>query len=128
MHRVSDRRHGDGIFLAQDIEGKKMKKLLKSTVVVIIALGMPLVANGAAPGDKEGIRVNYADLNIENAAGARVLYARLKFASRKACDFSMLTQPQPLAHSAEAKSCYKRALDKAVSRIDSKALSEIHSS
>lgn len=105
---------------------------MKSSIAVIIALGlgMPLLASGAAPsqGERESVKVKFADLNIESKAGARVLYARLQQASRQACNLESYTQDRSLGHIAAAKDCYDGALEKAVSKIDSKALSEIHSS
>ncbi len=109
-----------------------MKKLVKSSIAVIIALGLgtPLIASGAAPAQDEArsVKVNFADLDIENRAGARVLYARLQQASKKACDVNPYVQDRSLMSRAEAKACYKGTLEKAVSRIDSKTLSELHSS
>lgn len=108
-----------------------MNKLMKSSIAVIIALGlgMPLLASGAAPsqGDKGSVKVKFADLDIESKAGARVLYARLQQASRQACNLQSYTQDRSLGHIAAAKDCYKGALEKAVGKIDSKALAEIHS-
>ena len=108
-----------------------MSKLVKSSIAIIIALGLgtPLIAGGAAPaqGDDGSVKVKFADLDIESKAGARVLYARLQQASKKACNLSPYMQDRSLANMSEAKSCYKGALAKAVSKIDSKALKEIHS-
>ena len=108
-----------------------MRKLVKSSIAVIIALGLgtPLIAGGAAPDQAidGSVKVKFADLDIESKAGARVLYARLQQASKKACNVSPYTQDRSLASMAEAKSCYKGTLAKAVGKIDSKALAEIHS-
>lgn len=109
-----------------------MKIVMKSSIAVIIALGlgMPLLASGAAPsqGERGSVKVKFADLNIESKAGARVLYARLQQASEQACNLNSYTQERSLVHIAVAKDCYEGALEKAVGKIDSKALTEIHSS
>ncbi len=109
-----------------------MNKLVKSSIAVIIALGLgtPLVASGATPAEDEArsVKVNFADLDIENKAGARVLYARLQQASKQACNVSPYTQDRSLGSLAESKACYKGTLEKAVSKIDSRALSELHAS
>ena len=108
-----------------------MNKLMKSSIAVILALGLgtPLIASGAAPAQDEerSVKVSFADLNIENKAGARVLYARLQEASRKACSVNSYVQDRSLVHRSEAKACYEGALAKAVSKIDSEALAELHS-
>lgn len=109
-----------------------MKKVMKTGIAVIIALGlgMPLLASGAASsqGERDSVKVKFADLNIESRAGARVLYARLQQASEQACDLKSYTQDRSLGHIAAARDCYEGALDKTVGKIDSKALAEIHSS
>ena len=109
-----------------------MKTLRKCSIAVIVALGlgMPLLASGAAPsqGETDRVKVRFADLDIESKAGARVLYGRLKQASRQACNLKSYTQDRSLVYREAAKDCYEGALEKAVSKIDSKALAEIHSS
>lgn len=109
-----------------------MKKLMKSGIAIIIALGLgtPLLASGAAPGQVEtdSVKVKFADLNIESKAGARVLYARLQQASKQACRVQSYTEDRSLGRIAATKDCYDSALEKAVGRIGSEALSDLHSS
>jgi len=109
-----------------------MKTVMKSSIAVIVALGlgMPMLANGAVPsqGETDAVKVRFADLDIESKAGARVLYGRLQQASKQACNVHSYTQDRSLVYIAAAKDCYEGALEKAVSKIDSEALSEIHSS
>lgn len=109
-----------------------MKTVMKSSIAVIVALGLgtPMLASGAAPiqAATDSVKVRFADLDIDSKAGARVLYSRLQQASRQACDLHSYTQDRSLARRAAARDCYQGALEKAVSRIESKALAEIHSS
>ena len=120
------------LFLAKNIEGKKMKIVKKSSIAVIVALGLgaPMLASGAAPiqATADSVKVRFADLDIESKEGARVLYSRLRQASRQACDLYSYTQDRSLGRIAAARDCYQGTLEKAVSKIDSKALAEIHSS
>ena len=109
-----------------------MKTVMKSSIAVIVALGlgMPMLANGAVPsqGGTDAVKVRFADLDIESKAGARVLYGRLQQASKQACNLYSYSQDRSLVYRSAAKDCYEGALEKAVSKIDSEALSEIHSS
>ena len=59
----------------------------KTFVILLVALGLPLTAYAAAPShfDDVSVKVSYADLNIDNAAGAKVLYSRLRDAAEQVC-------------------------------------------
>lgn len=109
-----------------------MKKTMVTGVAALLigGLALPAAASAAAPSqiDVAKVSVSFADLNIQNEAGARVLYARLKQASEKVCSVEPYREAGSLSKTAEAEACYSDALDKAVSRIDSDALKKIHSS
>lgn len=105
-------------------------KPLKSLVALLAVLGVgaPAIVLAASPSqfDTNSITVSYADLNIESAEGARVLYTRLKRASREACDVHTLTVAGSVRRVAQAQACYREALSEAVEEIDSDALTKIH--
>ncbi len=67
----------------------KESKLFKSLVAtfVVIVLGGPAVVLAGTPSYFEDPKatVSYADLNLENEEGVRVLYQRLKRASKGVC-------------------------------------------
>jgi len=89
---------------------------------------LPLSAFGAFSGDMEdtAVKVSYADLNINNEAGARVLYSRLQQASREVCGVRPFVEHGSVEAVSEARRCYNDALESAVSKIGSEMLSEIH--
>ncbi len=73
--------------------------------------------------------VSYADLNLESEEGARMLYRRLKRASKELCS----TTPPRVAGSVpeiylreETPQCYREALSDAVDKFDNEDLTRIH--
>ena len=67
----------------------KESKLFKSLVAtfVVIVLGGPAVVLASTSSHLETNKatVSYADLNLENEEGVRVLYRRLQRASKEVC-------------------------------------------
>ena len=109
-----------------------MRKTFVTGIAALVLCGLaaPEAAGAAAPSQFEiaKISVSYADLNIQNDAGARVLYARLQKASEKVCSVEPYRELGSLSRVAQAEQCYHDTLDEAVSRIDSDALKKIHTS
>jgi len=107
-----------------------MKKRTGLSVAAIIASGLvlPVVGSAATPShiDDAAVRVSYADLNIENEEGAKVLYARLKRASQEVCGIGSLDLVRSLTETRKARACYEKALTAAVEKIDSKTLNDVH--
>lgn len=102
----------------------------KTTVVLIVALALPLTVYAAAPShiDDVSVKVSYADLNIDNAAGAKMLYSRLRNAAEQVCGVGSHMKLGSLAAKVRAKECYKESLDKAIAEIDHEQLSRLHES
>lgn len=97
------------------------------TALAVIALTGPAIAAAdGAKSEKTAVKVTFEDLNIQSEAGARILYSRLKRASREACNVGTLRETGGLSRSVAASECYDAALSKAVERIDSETLQEIH--
>lgn len=107
-----------------------MKKRTGLSVAAVIASGLvlPVVGPAATPShiDDAAVRVSYADLNINNAAGAEVLYARLQRASQEVCGIGPGLDMRSLSETRKARVCYEKSLTAAVNRIDSDALTELH--
>ena len=99
-------------------------------VILMAALALPLTAYGAAPTHFEdvSVKVSYADLNIDNEAGAKILYLRLRNAAEEVCGLGSDMKPGSRTASARAKECYRQALDKAITEINHEQLSRIHDS
>ena len=108
----------------------KRAKMLSglTAALALLGLGIPALAVAGAPSqlDDLSIKVSYADLNIANEQGARVLYTRLQRASRDACDVQSLTVAGSVRRVALAQECYHETLSNAVEKIGSDALTEIH--
>jgi len=101
-----------------------------SVALLVFALGASAPAVAASPSqlDVSTVSVSFADLNIENTAGARVLYSRLQQASETVCSVESYRELGSLSHVAAAEQCYTETLNEAVSKIDSAELHKIHSS
>jgi UrcA family protein len=100
-----------------------------TTALLLGALaGMSLAAQAGEPAAARSagkrVVVSYADLDLTDPAGARVLYARLKAAAREVCEYNGSARDlrQLMAH----KDCYDRALNKAVHGVDSVGLHALH--
>lgn len=80
---------------------------------------------GAPPAMSEepitkSITVSYADLDPTAAQGARLLYARIRWAARKVC-----TLDDEVGHASQSRAqaqCVRRAVDRAVHAVNSPAL------
>ena len=106
--------------------------LRKGTLVAAAALALagPAIAFGATPqkADKATVKVSYKDLDISSEAGARVLYSRLKQASRSACDVRPVRETGSVRETAKAKQCYHESLAQAVKTLDIELVNKLHAS
>lgn len=93
-----------------------------------IALAFPALSLAAAPSEfeRDGIYVDYSDLDITTEAGAKRLYARLQWASRRACDVRPFRQLGSMRHHFASRACFEAALARAVDRIDAAELTRLH--
>ncbi|HZW60357.1 MAG TPA: UrcA family protein [Woeseiaceae bacterium] len=99
-----------------------------AAALTFAALSTPAAASASALSSLEPVtmRVSFADLDIHSDAGARVLYARLKRASKNACGVQPPREMDSIASYSQSMQCYHDLLGKAVSKIDSDALQDIH--
>ena len=112
----------------------KESKLFKRVVAtfVVIVLGGPAVVLAGTPSYIEDAKatVSYADLNLENEEGVRVLYQRLQYASKEVCSVASLKIPESLlARSSRRRAtrhCYRETLSNAVDKFDHEDLTRIH--
>jgi UrcA family protein len=117
MTTVSSRRNrlGSGLLVG----------LLGSTFSLAAYSGSIVVEGDAIADDEISTSVSYAGLDLDDPAGMRILYGRLKVAARLVCggDISGVREVQRIfAH----KACVDDALDSAVDSIDSAALTALH--
>ncbi len=102
---------------------------LKAVTALVLGTGFLASAVAAPPSlyEEVAVKVQYADLNIANEAGARVLYQRLKDATEEVCGLEGYQKDRSLSRFNSAKECYTETLTQAVNRIDSDLLKDIHS-
>ena len=108
----------------------KKRTGLSFLLAISFGLSLPLTALAASPShiDTAKVNVSFADLNIDNAAGAKILYARLQRASQEVCGIGSNVDVRSLTETRKARACYDKALSAAVEKIDSDALTNIHNS
>ena len=109
-------------------ESKLFKSLL--TAVVIAVLAAPTITYAGDRDDLKGVsmKVSYADLNVNNEKDAKVLYRRLKQASKYVCDYRRLNVAGSVGRMADLERCYTEALADAVDQIDNDWVTKIHNS
>ena len=105
------------------------QRSIASIAILAAALSFSLTAGAAGPDSfkRTKVTVQYYDLDVHSYAGARTLYSRLQRASRKACALRG-RGISSLREVADAKRCYAESLSAAVEKIDSEALTQLHSS
>ncbi len=112
----------------------KESKLFKSLVAtfVIIVLGGPTVVLADTPShydfvEDDKVAVSYTDLNLESEENVRVLYRRLKRASKKLCGISpRRIYGSSVYHMWESQRCYEATLSNTVDKFDNDDLTRIH--
>ena len=114
-------------------ESNLFKSLVATFVVIVLSGPVVVQAAGTISYFEVGkASVSYADLNLESEESVRVLYRRLKRASKELCSAT----PPRVAGSVsvyyrpyngqETRRCYREALSNAVDKIDNKDLTRIH--
>jgi UrcA family protein len=105
---------------------KSMRRAFFAACTTGLLIAAPAMA--ASSPDEFEVRVRYGDLDIEQAAGVRVLYDRLQHASARACETGSYRELGSLQRVRDAQACYVTVLDSLVAGIDSKALKALHDS
>lgn len=97
-------------------------------LLIGIAAGLPLATQAGEPAKSllinSSIVVSYADLDLNEPAGAHTLYTRLKQAAKKVCGHR--PPPMDLDASKAYQDCFQSALNKAVKRVNSQQLYALH--
>ncbi|HEY0683272.1 MAG TPA: UrcA family protein [Steroidobacter sp.] len=71
------------------------------------------------------IKVSYSDLDISKSSGLELLYSRIQHAARSVCSFDDQA-PMELAKGQAVRTCYRSAVDNAVSQINRPMLTALH--
>jgi UrcA family protein len=98
----------------------KSAQVLCSLLCLVGAL-LGGAALAGEPATRERV-VNYADLNLNNAAGVQTLYRRISGAARAVCGRNEALSIMR----AKANACAAKAIDDAVTRVNNHDLSAYH--
>ncbi len=99
---------------------------MKTTILLTLFM-IIFSTSAAADTVNSEVKVTYAELNLQNEAGVRVLYKRLIRASKAVCgenENATLLPPSSVVR--DHRSCVKESLSNAVSQIDNPRLTAIH--
>ena len=108
-------------------ESKLLKGLVATFVVIVLSGPAVVLASTLSYIEDDGVAVSYTDLNLENEESVRVLYRRLKRASKKVCGISpRKIYGSSVYHMWESQRCYKATLSNAVDKFDNDDLTRIH--
>jgi UrcA family protein len=97
----------------------KKSAIVSGAFIAALSLLAPQLAMAEEP-IVQSIAVSYADLDPSNAAGARQLYARIRWAARKVCTLD--GEMGHVAQSRERAQCVQRAVDQAVMTVNNPVL------
>jgi UrcA family protein len=95
-------------------------------LVALVATGLAFVGSAAVAAPQTESReatVNYADLDLESAAGIESLYARIRSAAKKVCGTAEI---RDITAQADMRACRVAAIDKAVAAVGNEALAARH--
>ena len=105
----------------------KLFKSLVATFVIIVLGGQAVVLAGTSSDFEDAkVTVSYADLNLENEEGVRVLYRRLQRTSKDVCGVTSLKIAGSVHRFTESLQCYRESLSNTVEKIDNDDLTRIH--
>ncbi len=107
-------------------ESKVFKSLVATFIVIVLGGPAVVLASTSSHLETNKATVSYADLNLENEQGVRVLYRRLQRASREVCGVTSLQIVGSLNFLSKTKQCYRKSLSNAVDDIDNDDLTRIH--
>jgi UrcA family protein len=91
------------------------------SLTLVLVLGL-IGATQALATEPAGIKVTFRDLNLDTLAGAQTLHGRIAAAARQVCGY----EGADLIERAIWKSCYRGAIDDAVSKVNSPLLTAVH--
>lgn len=103
---------------------------MQRSLLLALASAATFALMAAAPADaavihRTSVRVSYADLDIDNQAGAAALLGRIRSAARAVCgDYS---GPISLRARAAIRQCENARVEKAVTDVNNPALTALYS-
>lgn len=107
-------------------QSKLIKRLAATFVIVVLGGPAAVLADTHSNFEDAKVRVSYADLNLENEEGVRVLYQRLQDASKEICNVGSLRHGGSIMMKFARSQCYRETLSNAVDKFDNGDLTRIH--
>ena len=109
----------------------KLQSRMFATMIAVLATAgtasMAQAGDTAKPGARyDDVVVQYADLDLNSAAGNKVLYARLSAAAERACGNE--PSARDLKRHAQYRACFDTTLNRAVDKIGTRELQALHTS
>lgn len=104
---------------------RMIASMLAASVLVLAGAANVAAAQASLPGEYLTERVAYDDLNLDTAAGAKALYARLHYAAKHVCAPAQVA-PSDLSRYQIWQSCVDMALASAVRKINNPLLTALH--
>jgi UrcA family protein len=111
--------------------GISMKKSVLArigiTAAAVLAVSIPAVSSASlesASSEEVRLSVNYADINLDSAAGVDRLYRRLKSAASSACGPTSRREAGSLEQISNNRICAVQLLDRAIQKVDNAELSK----
>lgn len=103
---------------------RRMAPRIAALAGYIIAAAAAGVAGAATPAtDAPSVVVSYADLNLATEQGVRTLYTRIAVAARRVCPDA---PNRDLRAVAEARSCQRQAISRAVHYVGTPLLAAVY--
>jgi UrcA family protein len=104
-----------------------LRRACRTTGLTLLALGAIAAGSGiAAVATQEvNVGVRYSKAELTSADGAARLYRRIQYAARRACGEA---DGRELKRHFLAQTCYERAVDAAVAKVDEPSLTALHRS
>ncbi len=100
---------------------------MKTTIFLALFLSV-LSTSATAETVKKEVKVSFAELNLQNEAGVRILYTRLVQASKTACGANAGYSQISTLMIQDRRNCVKGSLSRAVGKIGNERLAAIHQS
>ena len=94
----------------------------KLATVAVALLGVAFLVTGAHAHETNGLTVRYSDLNLNSAAGAKVLYQRIRAAAKQVCGD---IDDRQLGRAAAAKACLDQAIENSVRAVNNVQLTHV---
>lgn len=92
--------------------------------IALAAAAFTLPATAATTLNEQTVEVRIAGYDLKTEAGAEIVFNKIKFAAERVCDVT--TARQTPTSRAEAEACEAKAIERAVSSLNTPALNKVY--